>query len=95
LRKGTTLENPVVVFWACLAEYVAFNIFITKHPTRVDRMQYADEVVELGIQSAKGLGTEMVWFGPMGSAAVAVQNSFKTLEQLLVRNVKTVGPSRV
>jgi len=74
---------------------MALNILIAKHPMRVHRMQYTDEVVESGIQSAKCLGTEMVWLGPMRPAAVAEQDSFKPLEQLLVRNVKTIGPSKV
>ena len=49
MQRGTTLENPVVVLWARLAKYVAFNIFIAKHPTSVNRMQYTGEVVESGI----------------------------------------------
>jgi hypothetical protein len=92
MRKGVALEDSNVVSWARLAKYVTFNIFVAKHPTRVDRMQYTDKVVEFGIQSAKCLGTEMVWFGPMRPAAVAVQDSFKALKQLLVRNIKTIGP---
>jgi len=95
MRKGVALEDSNVVSWARLAKYVTFNIFVAKHPTRVDRMQYTDKVVEFGIQSAKCLGTEMVWFGPMRPAAVAVQDSFKALKQLLVRNIKTIGPFKV
>ena len=37
----------------------------------------------------------MVWFGPMRPAAVVVQDSFEALKQLLVRNVKTIGPSQM
>jgi len=90
-----TLENPVVVFWARLAKDVAFNILIAKHPTRIDRLKYTGEVVELGIQSAKCLRTKVMCLGPMWPAAVAVQDSFKTLEQRLIRNVEPVGPLQV
>lgn len=70
---------------------MAFHIFIAKHPTRVDRPKYAGEVVESRIQSAKCLRTEVMCLGPMRPAAVTAQNSFKTLEQHLVRDLETVG----